>query len=262
MNALQARVRKRLLAIDGVVEGENVFSDGAAFWVNGTQVAHFMDDAVMQLRLTRAAIRAQRERLRADARVELRQGASDWVKIRVTKAQRCRARRASWRRLPRRRTGRHDGATPAPPPTGADLAAPSPVSLAEHMDKTELLAAIARDRARLEELIAGIDDARMTEPSLEGGWSVKDVLAHISAVGAHLHRLAGGGGARRDAGASGGEGRRRRRTRAATRRRRTGRWRTSSPSRARRTRRSWRRCERCPTRSWRATSASAGRRGR
>ncbi len=42
------------------------------------------------------------------------------------------------------------------------------------------MTSIARDRARLEELIAGIDDARMTEPSLEAGWSVKDVLAHIS----------------------------------------------------------------------------------
>ena len=49
------------------------------------------------------------------------------------------------------------------------------------LSKTELLAAIRRERARLDELIARAGAARMTEPSLEGRRSVKDVLAHISA---------------------------------------------------------------------------------
>ncbi|HYM15109.1 MAG TPA: ClbS/DfsB family four-helix bundle protein [Dehalococcoidia bacterium] len=48
------------------------------------------------------------------------------------------------------------------------------------MTKDELLAAMRRDRARLDALIAPLDGARMTEPALEGGWSVKDVLAQIS----------------------------------------------------------------------------------
>ena len=49
------------------------------------------------------------------------------------------------------------------------------------MTKSELLANIRRDRAQLDALVARVGEARMTEPALEGGRSVKDVLAHISA---------------------------------------------------------------------------------
>jgi hypothetical protein len=48
------------------------------------------------------------------------------------------------------------------------------------MTKDELLASIRGDRARLEALIAPLDEARLTEPALDAGWSVKDALAHIS----------------------------------------------------------------------------------
>jgi uncharacterized protein (TIGR03083 family) len=43
-----------------------------------------------------------------------------------------------------------------------------------------LLAAIERDWDALQSLIERVGDARMTEPSLDAGWSVKDVLAHIA----------------------------------------------------------------------------------
>lgn len=121
MNAAQARVRKVLLGIDGVVEGESAFGEGAGFWVNGKQVAHFRDDEVMELRLTKPAIRAQRDRLRADARIELRQGASEWVKIHVARpgdialVTELAEAAAAAHRAP-------GGATPAPPPAGVDLA--------------------------------------------------------------------------------------------------------------------------------------------
>ena len=49
------------------------------------------------------------------------------------------------------------------------------------MTKDELLAAIRRDRARLDALIASIPRERMTAPGLEGDRSVKDVISHISA---------------------------------------------------------------------------------
>ncbi len=49
------------------------------------------------------------------------------------------------------------------------------------MNKEELTKRIRADRARLDALVGGLDDARMLEPALEQGWSVKDVLAHISA---------------------------------------------------------------------------------
>ena len=48
------------------------------------------------------------------------------------------------------------------------------------MTKAELIANIERDRARLDELLAGLDEACMIEPALEEGWSVKDALAHIT----------------------------------------------------------------------------------
>jgi hypothetical protein len=47
--------------------------------------------------------------------------------------------------------------------------------------KAELLAAIREERARLDAVVARVGEARMEEPALEGGRSVKDVLAHISA---------------------------------------------------------------------------------
>jgi Luciferase len=121
MNALQTRVCSMLRRIDGVVEGDSVFTDGPGFWVNGKQMAHFLDDNVLQLRLTRSVIREHRDRLRADARVELRQAASDWVKIRVTKpsdvalVSELAGVAAAAHRAPK-------GATPVPPPTGSDLA--------------------------------------------------------------------------------------------------------------------------------------------
>ena len=49
------------------------------------------------------------------------------------------------------------------------------------MTKGELLAAIRRERALLDAAVLRAGEARMTEPSLEGGRSVKDVLAHVSA---------------------------------------------------------------------------------
>ena len=49
------------------------------------------------------------------------------------------------------------------------------------MTKSDLLANIRRDRAQFDALVARVGEARMTEPALEDGWSVKDVLAHISA---------------------------------------------------------------------------------
>jgi hypothetical protein len=49
------------------------------------------------------------------------------------------------------------------------------------MTKNEFLAKIRQERAHLDALVARVGEARMTEPALEGGRSVKDVLAHISA---------------------------------------------------------------------------------
>lgn len=58
------------------------------------------------------------------------------------------------------------------------------------MTKAELIANMRRDRARLDELLAPLDDARMIEPGLGDGWSVKDHLSHMASwermIVAHL----------------------------------------------------------------------------
>jgi len=47
-------------------------------------------------------------------------------------------------------------------------------------DKAELLERIRREHAALEQTLGRLSEAQMTAP-LEGGWSVKDHLAHITA---------------------------------------------------------------------------------
>ena len=51
--------------------------------------------------------------------------------------------------------------------------------MSEQMTKSKLYDEIYRERDALEATLADIDEAQMIEPTLEGGWSVKDVLAHI-----------------------------------------------------------------------------------
>ncbi len=48
-------------------------------------------------------------------------------------------------------------------------------------NKAELMARIRQGRAALQELIGNLSDARMTAPGKDGGWSVKDHLAHLTA---------------------------------------------------------------------------------
>ncbi len=49
------------------------------------------------------------------------------------------------------------------------------------MTKDELVMSIKHEHGRLDKLVASLDEARLTAPSLDDGWSVKDLLAHITA---------------------------------------------------------------------------------
>jgi uncharacterized protein (TIGR03083 family) len=48
------------------------------------------------------------------------------------------------------------------------------------MERAGLVRAVEDGRARLEAAIAGVPTGRLEEPGLAGGWSVKDVLAHVA----------------------------------------------------------------------------------
>jgi hypothetical protein len=47
--------------------------------------------------------------------------------------------------------------------------------------KTELLAELDQEWANVERICAGMNENEMTAPGVQGEWSVKDVLVHISA---------------------------------------------------------------------------------
>jgi hypothetical protein len=49
------------------------------------------------------------------------------------------------------------------------------------MNKQELLTTIQAERDRLDELLTGLSEEELCQPALAGGWSIKDVIAHIAA---------------------------------------------------------------------------------
>jgi Luciferase len=81
------RLRDAIAAIDGVIEAPSRYKDSLAYWVNGKEIAHFESDDALDIRLTRAVIRAHREVWKASPAVELRPSTSDWITVRTTDAQ-------------------------------------------------------------------------------------------------------------------------------------------------------------------------------
>lgn len=61
----------------------------------------------------------------------------------------------------------------------------------EPISKAELLNAIRVERQKLEQTLARLDQAQMTEPRVEGEWSVKDILAHLVAWEGRMVRWLG-----------------------------------------------------------------------
>jgi hypothetical protein len=121
---LATRLKRRLRDIDAVDEGSSIFSEDEAvpgYFVDGKQIAHFYAPDVVEIRLTKALIRADRERLKADTRVELRKNSSDWLKVRFKTS----ADLAFIVDLVEAASAAHrpvSGRPPRPPPSGAELA--------------------------------------------------------------------------------------------------------------------------------------------
>src|SRR5437763_10382965 len=57
----------------------------------------------------------------------------------------------------------------------------------EQIDKAELLAQMRAGYNTFEALLAGLNETQMTTPGVNGVWSVKDNLAHLTAW--HLRQL-------------------------------------------------------------------------
>ena len=113
-----AKFIERCAAIAGASLGEGAFTRGAAIWVGRREVAHLDGRNEIDIRLTRNVIRERRAALREDARVELRAGTSDWIRMRVQSAADlddayALVRDAVAANLPT--------APPGAPPSGADL---------------------------------------------------------------------------------------------------------------------------------------------
>jgi hypothetical protein len=112
--------RVGLARIEGVMTGDSVFGEGDAYWVSGKQIAHLREPGVFELRLTKPEIVRRRAALRVEERIELRSGASDWIRVRVPSAKdvelllELAAVAAAAHRAPA-------GVAPKLPPTGADL---------------------------------------------------------------------------------------------------------------------------------------------
>jgi hypothetical protein len=121
MDTLTRRVRKTLLAIEGVVESGSIFGEGDGFWVNGTMIAHILDDGRMEIRPTKANISEHRAQLKADERIELRKSASDWLTVRWSSPKDV-ALIAELAEIAAAAHRAPEGVPTKPPPHGAELA--------------------------------------------------------------------------------------------------------------------------------------------
>lgn len=81
---LARRLRKAILAVDGVALGESVFDPGEeAFYVNSKQMGGIHDGAI-GLRVTKEVVRERRPELKADPRVTIPYSGSDWITVTFT----------------------------------------------------------------------------------------------------------------------------------------------------------------------------------
>ena len=120
---LEKRVRRALLSIPDVHEGDAVFGDRdrtSAYFVDATQIANFVGENTLAIRLTRKKISEMRAELRADPRVEIRRSGGDWVGVRFESA--ADAARAVELASVAADMHRPEGRPASPPPSGADLA--------------------------------------------------------------------------------------------------------------------------------------------
>jgi Family of unknown function (DUF5519) len=72
---------QRIRSLSSVAVSEGAFAPGEAVWVGTREIAHFDAAGTFDIRYTRERIRLRRRELRADPRVVLRSGTSDWIEV-------------------------------------------------------------------------------------------------------------------------------------------------------------------------------------
>jgi Family of unknown function (DUF5519) len=72
---------QRIRSLSSVAVSEGAFAPGEAVWVGKREIAHFDSAGTFDIRYTRERIRLRRRELRADPRVVLRSGSSDWIEV-------------------------------------------------------------------------------------------------------------------------------------------------------------------------------------
>ena len=113
-------LRDAVAALDDVVESPSMFKGDLAYWVDGKEIAHFEDEDLIEIRLTRSGVRERRDALRDDPRVELRYSGSDWIAVHFSLP----ADAGFVLELVEAAAVAHrppDGVPAEPPPTGSDL---------------------------------------------------------------------------------------------------------------------------------------------
>ncbi|MEA3076498.1 MAG: hypothetical protein QOF60_1406 [Actinomycetota bacterium] len=104
-------------SIGGVEVGEGAFAPGIALWVGRREIAHFDGPNVLDVRMTRALIRTNRDELNRDGRVRLRRSTSDWLGFDVSDGDTAAVTMLITQAVAANLPTAPDG----PPPSGADL---------------------------------------------------------------------------------------------------------------------------------------------
>jgi len=83
---LRAQLERQIANLPGVEERPSRYGHGRSFAAGGREIAHFHGDERLDVRLTRAEIRARKRAGGLDGRLMSRGSSSDWVEIRIVGA--------------------------------------------------------------------------------------------------------------------------------------------------------------------------------
>ena len=84
---LAQQLETRILGLPGVERKKSRWMSERAYHVGSREFAHFHRNGEIDVRLTRRVQREQADRIRNDRRVKFRERASDWIALRLSRAE-------------------------------------------------------------------------------------------------------------------------------------------------------------------------------